>query len=119
MIWSEVDGLYLSQVKELPGCIADGATPEEALQNIIIVMQEWLETAREEGRDIPAPLTLENLERNAVLAKRVIEQQLAKQVKVAVGQVLQHLSDQQPAPNIPSWREGGYTHFQFKPEKAH
>jgi len=114
MIWSGEDGVYLSQVKELPGCIADGATPEEALQNIIIVMQEWLETANEEGRPIPAPLTLERLENNAAVARSLIEKQLEKQVGEAVGQVLQQMSEQQSPPNIPTWREGGLAHYKLK-----
>jgi len=114
MIWSGEDGVYLSQVKELPGCIADGATPEEALHNIIIVMQEWLETAHEEGRDIPPPLTLERLENNAAVARQIIEKQLEKQVGAAVEQALQQMSEQQPTPNIPTWRERGFAHFKLK-----
>jgi predicted RNase H-like HicB family nuclease len=47
----------------VPGCIADGSTPEEALQNIMAVMHEWLETAKEEGREIPAPITFDLLDR--------------------------------------------------------
>jgi predicted RNase H-like HicB family nuclease len=112
MIWSGEDGVYLSQVKELPGCIADGATPEEALQNLIIVMQEWLETANEEGRAIPAPLTLERLEKNAAVAKSIIEKQLEKRVGEAVGQILKKLSEQQAVPNIPSWQDRGYISFE-------
>jgi predicted RNase H-like HicB family nuclease len=119
MIWSGEDGVYLSQMKELPGCIADGATPEEALQNLMTVMHEWLETATEEGRDIPAPLTLERLKKNAAVAKSIIEKQLEKQDGAAVEQLLQQMSEQQPTPNIPTCREGGFPHFKFKPEKAH
>jgi predicted RNase H-like HicB family nuclease len=68
MMWSDHDGAYLAQVRELPGCIADGTTPEEALQNIMTVMQEWIETAKEEGREIPAPITFDVLQRNAQAA---------------------------------------------------
>ncbi|WP_249064571.1 type II toxin-antitoxin system HicB family antitoxin [Argonema antarcticum] len=38
---------------ELPGCAADGETYQEALQNVEIIMQEWIETAQELGRPIP------------------------------------------------------------------
>jgi predicted RNase H-like HicB family nuclease len=47
--------LYWSEVPDLPGCAADGETYQEALQNIEIIMQEWIETAQELGRKIPEP----------------------------------------------------------------
>ncbi len=34
MYWSEEDGCYLAEVPELPGCMADGATLQEALINV-------------------------------------------------------------------------------------
>ncbi|WP_242729079.1 type II toxin-antitoxin system HicB family antitoxin [Microcoleus vaginatus] len=40
---------------ELPGCAADGETYQEALQNLEIIMQEWIETANALGRPIPQP----------------------------------------------------------------
>jgi len=42
-------------VPELPGCAADGETYKEALANAEIVIQEWIETAKELGRQIPTP----------------------------------------------------------------
>jgi predicted RNase H-like HicB family nuclease len=53
--WSEEDGCFLSEVTELPGCMADGKTPEEALQNIRVVAAQWIETAQRLGRPIPEP----------------------------------------------------------------
>jgi len=53
--WSEDDQAFLAEVPDLPGCIADGATQAEALANAAIIRAEWLETARELGRPIPAP----------------------------------------------------------------
>lgn len=43
----------IAKVPELPGCAADGETYQEALQNVEIIMQEWIETAEELGRQIP------------------------------------------------------------------
>lgn len=59
--WSPEDGAYIVSVPELPGCMADGETPEEAAKNAEQVIAEWLETAKEEGREIPEPRLYENV----------------------------------------------------------
>ena len=51
--WSEKDQAFVVEVPELPGCMADGATYQEALLNAETIIQEWIETARELGRPIP------------------------------------------------------------------
>jgi antitoxin HicB len=48
-------GGYLIRFPDLPGCISDGETPEEALANGADALQGWLETRRERGLSIPAP----------------------------------------------------------------
>ena len=53
--WGKEDDAFIAEVPELPGCMADGATYQEALASTEIVIQEWLETARELGRTIPEP----------------------------------------------------------------
>lgn len=53
--WSEEDLAFLSEVPELPGCAADGATYKEALTNVEVIIKEWIETAKELGRPIPQP----------------------------------------------------------------
>jgi len=58
LIWSERDGAWLIEVPELPGALADGATPTEAVANAQVIIEEWLETARAEGRPIPEPQSL-------------------------------------------------------------
>lgn len=53
--WSEVDSIFIAEVPELPGCMADGKTYAEALAHAEIVIEEWLETAKEINRPIPEP----------------------------------------------------------------
>lgn len=54
--WSEEDQAFIAEVPELAGCMADGATHHEALTNVEIIIQEWIDTARELGRPIPQPI---------------------------------------------------------------
>ncbi len=53
--WSEEDQAFIAEVPELPGCMADGETYEQAVANARQVISEWMETARELGRPIPVP----------------------------------------------------------------
>ncbi|WP_375418664.1 type II toxin-antitoxin system HicB family antitoxin [uncultured Hymenobacter sp.] len=55
LFWSEEDAAFIAKVPDLPGCLADGATQAEALSNVALIIDEWLITARELGRPIPAP----------------------------------------------------------------
>jgi predicted RNase H-like HicB family nuclease len=55
LYWSVDDGAFIAEVPELPGCAADGPTRLEALANVEMVIQEWIETAQELGRPIPDP----------------------------------------------------------------
>ena len=53
--WSEEDQAYIAEVPELPGCIADGSSYQEAVKNAEVVIEEWVTTARELGRKVPDP----------------------------------------------------------------
>jgi len=55
IFWSEEDQSFVAEVPELPGCMADGTTYQEALANVEVVIRQWLDTARELGRSIPEP----------------------------------------------------------------
>lgn len=55
LYWSEEDQSFIAEVPELPGCAADGATYQEAVANVEVVIQEWIQTARELGRAVPEP----------------------------------------------------------------
>jgi len=53
--WSKEDESFIAEAPELPGCAADGATYQEALSNVEVIIKEWIETAKELGRPIPEP----------------------------------------------------------------
>ena len=53
--WSQEDNVFIAEVPELPGCIADGENQIAALKNINIVIDEWIETAMLSKRSIPKP----------------------------------------------------------------
>lgn len=53
--WSGDDNCYIVSVPDLPGCMADGETPEKAVENAQVVIAEWIETAQMLGREIPQP----------------------------------------------------------------
>ena len=55
IFWSEEDHAFVAEVPELPGCMADGQTYQEAVENARRIIEEWIETAQQEGRPIPQP----------------------------------------------------------------
>jgi predicted RNase H-like HicB family nuclease len=55
IFWSEKNNAFVVEIPELPGCMADGKTYSEAVQNTNIVIEEWIETARSLNRPIPEP----------------------------------------------------------------
>lgn len=50
--WSSADNAFIVEVPELPGCMADGATAAEAMENAEQVISEWLEVAKERGQSV-------------------------------------------------------------------
>jgi len=55
VFWSDEDERFVVEVPELPGCMADGATYDQAVQKAQIIISEWLETAKKLDREIPQP----------------------------------------------------------------
>ncbi len=55
IFWSKEDQCFVVEVPELLGCMADGASYQEAVKNAERVIEEWIETARALGRAIPEP----------------------------------------------------------------
>jgi len=55
IFWSNADNCYIAEVPELAGCMSDGNSYAEALNNVQRVIDEWIETAKSLGRHIPEP----------------------------------------------------------------
>ena len=53
--WSQDDDCFVVEVPELPGCMSDGKTYQEAASNAEAVIAEWIEAALGLGRSIPEP----------------------------------------------------------------
>ena len=49
---------WVAEVEELPGCLSQGATPDEAVNRVRAAMVEWLTVVLEEGKEIPEPREL-------------------------------------------------------------
>jgi antitoxin HicB len=46
---------WLAEFPDLPGCLADGATPEEAMREAADAARSWIKTAKAHGDHVPAP----------------------------------------------------------------
>jgi predicted RNase H-like HicB family nuclease len=53
--WSKADDVFLVEVPELPGCMADGNTRAQAVKNAEKVIKLWIESAKRLGREVPEP----------------------------------------------------------------
>lgn len=53
--WSDTDNSFIIEVPELPGCMADGPTVQEAITNAEMIIKEWIDRAKELDWEIPEP----------------------------------------------------------------
>ncbi|MGC9366896.1 MAG: toxin-antitoxin system HicB family antitoxin [bacterium] len=65
------DKTYFIKVKELPGCMSEGDTLDEAYKMIYDAMKSWIEVALEEGDDIPLPENMDDKEYSGKLLVRI------------------------------------------------
>ena len=56
IFWSDEDNQFISIAPDLRGCSASGDTYEEALSELQVAKEGWLEVARDHGDPIPVPL---------------------------------------------------------------
>lgn len=93
MVWSDEDQSYIACVPELPGCKADGATPTEALSELEIVVTEWLETAKQEKREIPPAMSTAQYEKAAQKFRESVREQIKREVENAVSNIMRDLPE--------------------------
>ncbi len=55
--YPDPQGGYVIEIKDLPGCMTQAETVEEAMENIEEARSLWIETAYEFGDEIPLPST--------------------------------------------------------------
>ena len=55
IFWSDEDAAFIADIPDLKYCSASGATPQEALTEVLIAQELWLEAREESGREIPEP----------------------------------------------------------------
>ena len=58
-IHPDIDGGFVAEIQELPGCITQGETLEEVFEAIEDARRGWIQVAFESGQDIPLPRDIE------------------------------------------------------------
>jgi predicted RNase H-like HicB family nuclease len=53
VVWSDEDAAWIAEAPDLEACAAHGSTPEQAVAELRVAMDLWLEVAREKGKPIP------------------------------------------------------------------
>jgi predicted RNase H-like HicB family nuclease len=78
IFWSDDDSAFVARVPELPGCMAHGETRAIAIKQINIAIQNWLDTAREIGREIP------NRPKHLIDYAKELDQAMEQTIKTAL-----------------------------------
>lgn len=55
VFWSDEDGSFVADIPDLEGCSAFGETPQQALEQVLVARDLWIETARKKGMAVPEP----------------------------------------------------------------
>jgi predicted RNase H-like HicB family nuclease len=118
LTWSEQDEAYIARVFDLPGCAADGKTPAEAIENVRLSIEEWIETAKDMGFDVPAPqddTVLEEFARkqNQEQLQRfqeAVQAEVQKAIEKLIPQLTEMFSTGFPAHGLPMGKHG-YTQY--------
>jgi predicted RNase H-like HicB family nuclease len=94
--WSPEDEAYIAMAMQLDGCIADGASPEEAITNLRTIIQEWIEVAKEDGRIIPEPMSVLDIARQQHEAEAQFRKEVDSALRTVAAQVTEQVKRQAP-----------------------
>jgi len=95
-VWSKEDEAFIACVPELPGCKADGATAEDAIKALNVVIDHWIATAKEQNRPIPKPLSIADYEAMAKKFREELTEHVRREVETAVQRVIKDISGFNP-----------------------
>ena len=86
------DEYWLAEIQDLPGCVSDGVTPDEAIQNVEDAKQLWIETQIEDGLEVPEPTRADDYSgKFLVRMPKTLHQRLAEQAKKEGTSLNQHV----------------------------
>ncbi len=57
LVYDSEYGYWIAEIPDLPGCMSDGADPNEAVRNIADAQYSWIEVCIERGHEVPLPST--------------------------------------------------------------
>ena len=86
-------GGWMAEIPNLPGCMSDGETPEEAIDNLDDAKKSWIETCLELGRPVPEPVTDEFSGQLRIRIPKTLHRTLAeraKEEKVSLNQYINY-----------------------------
>jgi predicted RNase H-like HicB family nuclease len=110
ILWSEDDECFLANVVDLPGCIADGRTREEAMKNAEAMASDWVQTAKSLGRKIPKASTNEDFEATAAKQQQMDQEAFEAAVKAAALEIVKVLIPKLEARYLPKPTRGIFPH---------
>lgn len=58
IVTPDPDAGYIATMPELPGCISDGVTRDEAIRNVKLASEDYIYFMREDGLDVPEPMNI-------------------------------------------------------------
>ncbi len=62
LIEQDEDGVFVAEVPNLPGCVSQGDTREQALANVREAIAAYVESLEDHGDPVPPPITEEIVE---------------------------------------------------------